>query len=514
MAANFPLSFRGSTLRLHRRKVLFEREKALLPAIQVYVEYKNTAERLKLEHEKKLAEFGQEFSQNPANQTTIAWRWRQMFENLSRLHRLIKVKNIEIAGLKEAIQLQQNIPDPHGRLAAARKVRNESKVTRDTLQKEFDVINPEYIQKRDELRTLQREQWMAQASYDDRNTTKKAERREFIMKCPAEECRGFLSTSYKCGTCSKWACQSCLVTIGENRDAEHTCNPDTVESAKMIRAETQPCPKCGTRIFKIDGCDQMWCVMEGCGTAFSWNTGHIVTGVIHNPHYYEWLRRNGGAAGAAREVGDIPCGGMPLTWQFVRAMHDVEIPNDMKTVLLESFRNMQELTTRITEYPARVPQLMNKEEDVAYLMNKLTEDEWKRSLELAEAKFTRKKEIGQILQTLLTAGSDMMNRIYDRIRDDTIIHIESLIPWLRDVGIPELDQLRIFGNDSLKALGKRDHMAVPQFEENWKWKALRALYRSSGKAAPTAPVVHTETEIVGGVVEQIEGEAIKKWQAE
>ena len=510
MAANFPLSFRGTTLRLHRRKILFEREKALLPAIQVYVEYKNDANRLKREHEEKLAEFGQEYSQNPVHHKSLAYRWRQIFERLSKLNRLIRVKRVDIDKLKQSIALGENVEQGRIQLAEARKLRNESKEARDILQKEFDLINPEYIQKRDELRILQRDHWRAQANYDDSNTSKKAERREFIMKCPADECRGFLSTSYKCGTCSKWACHSCLVTIGEDKDAEHTCNPDTVESAKMIRAETQPCPKCGTRIFKIDGCDQMWCVMEGCGTAFSWNTGHIVTGVIHNPHYYEWLRRNGGAAGAAREVGDIPCGGMPLTWQFVRAMHDLEIPNDMKTVLIETFRNLQELTTRVTEYPARMPQLMNKEEDVAYLMNTLTEDEWKRKLELSEARFNRKKEIGQILQTLITAGSDMMNRIYEMIRDDTLIHLESLIPWLRDVGVPELDQLRVFGNDSLKALGKRDHMAVPQFEENWRWKPLRALYRGPGKATAKA----TTTEIVGGVVEQIEGEVLQKWQAE
>jgi hypothetical protein len=28
-------------------------------------------------------------------------------------------------------------------------------------------------------------------------------RREFLMRCPAEECRGFLSTAYKCGVCDK-----------------------------------------------------------------------------------------------------------------------------------------------------------------------------------------------------------------------------------------------------------------------------------------------------------------------
>ena len=232
----------------------------------------------------------------------------------------------------------------------------------------------------------------------------------------------------------------------------------------------------------------MFCIIDGCGTAFDWVTGHIVTGVIHNPHYYEWLRRNGGGA-APREAGDIPCGGMPTTWQFVRAMHDLEIPNEIKAILMETFRNMQELVAeRLGGYPARMPQLMNKEDDVAYLMNRLTEDEWKRRLELSEAKFNRKKEIGQILQTLVTAGSDMMNRLFEKAQEDEEPDI--IVGWILDICIPELDQLRTFGNDSLRTLAKRDRMAVPQLEENWKWKGARALYRGKKEI-----LTHT-TEIV------------------
>jgi len=242
----------------------------------------------------------------------------------------------------------------------------------------------------------------------------------------------------------------------------------------------------------VRNCDQMWCVMDGCGTAFSWNSGHIVTGVVHNPHYYEWLRRNGGAA-PGREVGDIPCGGMPTAWQFVHAISDTEIPNEMKMTLLESFRNMQELVAeRIRSFPARMPQLMNKEIDVDYLMNVLSEDEWKRKLEMSEARFNRNKEIGQILQTLITAGSDMMNRLYEKVQEiDSDLDTEIFVNWLLDIGIPELEQLRSFGNESLKVLAKRDKMAVPQFEENWKWKGARALYKKPKVAAPI-----TETEIV------------------
>jgi hypothetical protein len=96
---------------------------------------------------------------------------------------------------------------------------------------------------------------------------------------------------------------------------------------------------------------------------------------------------------------------------------------------------------------------MNKEDDVAYLMNELTEDEWKRRLELSEAKFNRKKEIGQILQTLVTAGSDMMNRLVEKAREaDDEPCLDMLVGWILDTCIPELEQLRAFGNDALRAL--------------------------------------------------------------
>lgn len=114
------------------------------------------------------------------------------------------------------------------------------------------------------------------------------DRKKFIMKCQVNECKGFLSTAYKCGLCSTFTCKDCFMPEEEN----HVCNPDNVASTKMIKDETRPCPGCSTRIYKIDGCDQMWCT--DCKTAFSWKTGQVINGKIHNPHYYEFMRNSGG----------------------------------------------------------------------------------------------------------------------------------------------------------------------------------------------------------------------------
>ena len=118
---------------------------------------------------------------------------------------------------------------------------------------------------------------------------------KFIMPCQNGNCRGMLNEiminnnkQYYCQLCTKSTCPSCLEVISDN----HKCNKETVETIKTIQTESKPCPKCGERISKIDGCDQMWCVE--CKTTFSWNTGKIERGHIHNPHYYEYMRNNGG----------------------------------------------------------------------------------------------------------------------------------------------------------------------------------------------------------------------------
>ncbi len=119
---------------------------------------------------------------------------------------------------------------------------------------------------------------------------KEKEKRVRIFKMPCQNagCHGMLDSSYFCILCAKKTCNDCLTVIEPN----HVCNPDSVATASLIRSTSKPCPKCGERISKIDGCDQMWCVE--CKTAFSWTTGYIETGTVHNPHYYQWMREHGG----------------------------------------------------------------------------------------------------------------------------------------------------------------------------------------------------------------------------
>ena len=122
-------------------------------------------------------------------------------------------------------------------------------------------------------------------------------KRVVVKACPAPGCRGFLAEDFSCPMCSINVCKDCHETLEE----AHVCNADTVASVKALAAEARPCPTCASSISKIDGCDQMWCTQ--CQTTFSWRTGLKEQGLTHNPHYYEFMRRNGGMP---RAPGDMP----------------------------------------------------------------------------------------------------------------------------------------------------------------------------------------------------------------
>ena len=147
------------------------------------------------------------------------------------------------------------------------------------------------------------------------------ERAKFTHKCSIENCEGFLSSAWKCGVCENYTCSQCGKECGRRpwnaEDTEHRCVPDEVETFTLVKNECKPCPQCATQIFKIAGCDQMWCTQ--CQTPFSWRTGLRINGTVHNPHYFEWARRQGGGQ-MHRQPGDIICGRDGVSIQHLNAV--------------------------------------------------------------------------------------------------------------------------------------------------------------------------------------------------
>lgn len=84
----------------------------------------------------------------------------------------------------------------------------------------------------------------------------KKERKEytFIKQCAHPGCNGFLERTWMCSICEKYTCSKCHEPKKSRNDPEHVCNPDIVANVEALKKDSKPCPKCGTGIFKINGC--------------------------------------------------------------------------------------------------------------------------------------------------------------------------------------------------------------------------------------------------------------------
>ncbi len=159
------------------------------------------------------------------------------------------------------------------------------------------------------------------------------------LPCPQEDCRGFLNQRGRCGICKAVVCRQCHQTVDQTEGAvEHQCNADDVKSVARIQRDTKPCPKCGTRIFKIAGCDHFFCTAPDCKVSFSWLSGRIMDDVENtSPHYYAWMRENGGmprnprdGCGNAARLPPMRCGlGGYLYHQNRLVRHARAIDNQM-----------------------------------------------------------------------------------------------------------------------------------------------------------------------------------------
>lgn len=230
------------------------------------------------------------------------------------------------------------------------------------------------------------------------------EKRKFVRKCPVSECRGFLSSQWKCEVCDNKICPEC----NEIKADEHACLPENIETMKLLKKDTKPCPKCGTMIFKISGCSQMWC--PECHTAFNWTTMQIETGVIHNPHFFDFQRLGGNVA---RNPLDIPCGGIPSIQELYRACnldmkrHRVLVPVETKVV----FDFCQTLThiehVEMTRPPPFEDTLNLR---LRYLQKDISEDAYKSILQKNEKAREKRRDINNIFTMVVHTGSDILRQ--------------------------------------------------------------------------------------------------------
>ena len=246
-------------------------------------------------------------------------------------------------------------------------------------------------------------------------------RSKLIRACPEQNCRGFLNPEWKCGLCDQTTCSDCGVIIKGGGAVDgavdggaihpHVCNPDDIETAKLLASDTKPCPNCAIGIFKIEGCDQMWCTQ--CHVAFSWRTGRMERN-IHNPHYYEWIRRNNGEV--PRAVGDNFVCGEELQFSTVNkinsylALHkETDDIADQVSFIVQSVLHFR--YEHLPKYRGDATLPDNQNLRILYLENSISEDEFKVRIQRTNKRILSKREVGGILELFYRTVTEIMLRM-------------------------------------------------------------------------------------------------------
>jgi hypothetical protein len=359
LLSNFTKKFVTKDYKLHRENVLFEKERSLLPETQPHVE-----------REKKLR------------------RYNELMADL---------KN-KITQIGMCINTINNNPEVH------------SSITR----------SQNAMEKRKELACLQVEiqhyELCYAITFNRQADTKKA----FVRACPADGCRGFLSTAWKCGLCEKWSCPECHEVKGADKNAPHTCKPECVETARLLAKDSKTCPKCAALIFKIDGCDQMFCTQ--CTTAFSWQTGRIEAGRIHNPHYYQYLQAHGQLR---REPGDVPCGGMPgANLIYVLSRLNTYTPSEIDLLtVMHRMHGHNELVV-IPRFAETIEE--NRDLRIKYMIGDFDDDNFKKRLQQREKARQKKRDIRAVIEMYQAVVLDIFQKISNDTRTNYISELYAI----------------------------------------------------------------------------------------
>jgi hypothetical protein len=370
----FTKKFINNDLKKHRENVLFDREKSLLPSTQVYV-----------------VQF---------------------------------IKNKEISTkLKQLRIFKSN--------------------KKEELIKTYNNNNDEWLLKRDKIRKIEEELIIAQNDikyysdvlYFNHHNNIKEDRKQFIRACPVNDCRGFLSTQWKCELCHNWVCPDCNDIKGSSNNNEHICKIENIETCKLLAKDSKPCPSCASLIFKISGCNQMFCIV--CKKGFDWKTGKIETGPIHNPEYFNYLQQlNNGVVPVNNQ---LQCNQIPNLYEYKNHLRKIKCSVSNITFFCELMRVY--LHNNHVVLPHYIINIYddNRNIRINYMINAIDENTFKIQLQMKEKARLKKQDIYILLEMYQNIILDSIIKIYhlkkndEEIINNIIIEINNLITYCNNI---------------------------------------------------------------------------------
>ncbi len=208
----------------------------------------------------------------------------------------------------------------------------------------------------------------------------------------------------------------------------------------------------------VKNCDQMFCT--SCNIAFSWISGEIDNGVVHNPHYYQWLAKNGRVDDRQNRVLRPQAGNQCMTAydmiqrvktkirklnEYLSLMTSVKklggsqqksaeftenwisvekTVSDVITNLIEVDRlytHLNEVTARL--YPSEQPNSL-LELRIKYIKNEMSETQWKIQI----FKILKRVEFNQHVRNLITMFGEVCSNLARDLYEIDFEELERLDP--------------------------------------------------------------------------------------
>jgi len=225
----------------------------------------------------------------------------------------------------------------------------------------------------------------------------------FIKKCPDNNCKGFLSTAWKCGLCEEYFCSDCHKLKNGRNDDEHECDESEKATVALLKHDTKPCPSCGMPIIRYTGCSQVW--TPCCKIAFDWNTMKIDRGRVHSPEYYDYMRRTNNGV-VPREVNDDPCGGV---------LDYFRIPRNLRTNEVTKYHQvMEEINNRMRQLPQHV-RTSYDDLGINYLTDSITKEQWKKTLKMRIKQDEKNNNLYHIYNMFVNVINDLFRNMIEDI---------------------------------------------------------------------------------------------------
>ena len=251
---------------------------------------------------------------------------------------------------------------------------------------------------------------------------KKEEKIVIIMPCPMENCKGYISDKYVCHLCDQEICNACHQA--KNNSNEHQCKRDDIKSATIINESSKPCPNCYVAIFKISGCNQMFCTH--CHTVFDWETLEIDKGAVHNVHYFEWITstQNNTLTQESMACGNIEDIFQALDGQIRYLYHKYEKKDDYLFYGLNRYVENIFYFNRVV-HGELIPYYKRKIDNcdkyiMNYLDDNITEKSWKKKLISSALQNEFITHLIQILEVYELVSADFLRQLsfqYEKLRE-------------------------------------------------------------------------------------------------